>query len=279
MQNTSWGTSELAGLETVFFAINQSITDEDATIVFQGLGMYVTNAKPPLDPATGLVTDWNVGPMQIIEIGADQEFTRVTGVSDVSPYTNHMNWLDEKGISEAAGIPATAIGRVDVQTVASGIALKLELMPLLAANAEKELELIVVMDHLLHDLACQWLPAYEPEIFGSEELAVSVVSVFSDPMPVDRDATIQETLLLRTSNLILTEMAVAKLRELGWEYPQDLTDEEIAARLSDQAKQDADNAAGSFATATDGLGGNGFGGNGFDPNQNNPQTFSLGPNT
>jgi len=280
MQNSSYGTSELAGMETIFHAVNQAITDEDTTIVFQGLGMYVTNAKPPKGP-DGQVTDWNVGPMQIIEIGAEQEFTRVSGVSDVSPYTNHMNWLDEKGIQEAGGIPATAIGRVDASVVASGIALKMELAPLLAENAEKEFELVTVLDQMLHDLVCMWFPAYEPELFGADELVASVVCVFDDPMPVDRDAKIQETLLLRTSNLILTSMAVAKLRELGWEYPPDMDDDSIAVALGEQAKEDADNAAGTlagvggdFGAGNEDFGGD-FGGGQNGIEQPNSQTFSL----
>lgn len=246
-QNSSWGHSQLTGLETLLYAINQSLTDEDATMVFQGLGMYVTSAAPPQD-SEGNTTDWSIGPMQIIEIGQDQRFDRVTGVSDVSPYQNHMNFIDEKGLSEASGTPAVAIGRVDVAVAESGISLQLQLMPLLAQNAEKEQELIVVLDQMFHDITTMWLPAYEPEFFPDPEVmaTMSVVAVFDDPMPKNRDAQVQETLLLVTSNLILTSMAVAKLRSLGWEYPSvdpmtgmPLTDEMIALMLTDQAAANA----------------------------------------
>ena len=64
MQNSTWGLSQLTGLETLLYGINQSLTDEDATMVFQGLGMYVTSAAPPIDPTTGEVTNWNIGPQQ-----------------------------------------------------------------------------------------------------------------------------------------------------------------------------------------------------------------------
>ena len=243
-QNSSWGTSQLSGLETLLYGINQSLTDEDATIVFQGLGMYMTTAAPPIDPTTGEVTDWNIGPMQIIEIGVDQKFERVSGVNDLKPYQDHMTFIDEKGLSESAGVPAVAIGKVDVSAVQSGIALKMELMPLLAANAELELEMITVLDQLFHDIVGMWLPAYEHEMFGdvATMAEMSVVVIFDDPMPVDRDAKIQETLLLQTSNLILTSMAVGQLRELGWKYPTtdpttgaELTDDDIAQMLTDQA--------------------------------------------
>ena len=246
-QNSSWGHSQLTGLETLLYAINQSLTDEDATIVFQGLGMYVTSAAPPQD-SEGNTTDWSIGPMQIIEIGQDQRFDRVTGVSDVSPYQNHMNFIDEKGLSEASGTPEIAIGRVDVSVAESGISLQLQLMPLLAQNQEKEQELLVVLDQMFFDITTMWLPAYESEIFPDAETMsqMSVVCIFDDPMPKNRDAQVQETLLLVTSNLILTSMAVAKLRSLGWEYPtvdpntgQPLTDDDIAAMLTDQSAANA----------------------------------------
>jgi hypothetical protein len=241
-QNSSWGTSQLAGLETLLYALNQSLSDEDATLVFQGLGMYVTDASPPIDPNTGDVTDWNIGPKQIIEISTGQKFERVTGVSDVAPYIEHMKYIDES-MCEASGTPQIAIGRVDVSVAESGISLQLQLMPLIAANKEKELELINVMDQLFYDITSMWLPAYEPEMFGNVETMteLSVVCVFDDPMPRNRDAEIQETVLLDASGLILKSMVVAKLRDLGWKYPATdalgnaLTDDDIAAMLLDQA--------------------------------------------
>ena len=246
-QNSNWGHSQLTGLETLMYAINQSLTDEDATIVFQGLGMYVTSAAPPQD-TEGNTTDWSIGPMQIIEIGQDQRFDRVTGVSDVSPYQNHMNFIDEKGLSEASGTPAIAIGRVDVSVAESGISLQLQLMPLLAQNAEKEQEIINVIDQMFYDITTMWLPAYEPELFPDPAvmMEMSVVCIFDDPSPKNRDKQIEETISLTQSNLILTSMAVAKLRSLGWEYPtvdpytgQPLTDEDIAAMLSQQVAANA----------------------------------------
>jgi len=158
-----------------------------------------------------------------------------------------MDYISDKGLSEAAGVPALAIGRVDVTAVQSGIAMKMELMPLIAANSEKELEYVTILDQMFHDITQMWLPAYESETFGNLATMeqMSVVCVFDDPMPVDRNAEIQETLLLQTSNLILTKMAIAKLRELGWKYPtvddqgNALTDDDIVNMLTDQASSAA----------------------------------------
>lgn len=235
-QNSSWGMSQLTGLETLIFGINQSLSDEDLTLVMQGLGMFVTTASPPQDE-NGNVSDWNVGPGQVVEVGAEDKFDRVTGVSDVSPYINHMTFMDEKGLSESSGTPAVAIGRVDVAVAESGISLKLQLMPLLAQNEEKELEFIQVLDQMFHDIVNMWLPAYE-EIAPN---GVVVSCIFDDPMPVNRDARVQETLLLYTSDLILLTMAIDSLTELGWKYPQQdaegnpLNTEQIAAMLLAQA--------------------------------------------
>lgn len=242
MQNSTWGTSLVSGLETLLYGANQTLTDEDATLVFQGLGMYVTNAPAPLDPNTNQVTDWNIGPKQIIEIGQDQRFDRVTGVSDLAPFKQHADNIDI-GITESSGTPQVAIGRVDVSIAESGIALQLQLMPLIAGNAEIELEMVSVFDQMLFDITTMWLPAYEPEVFGNAEIMaeMSVVTVVDDPMPKNRDAMIQEVVLLDTSNLILKSMTVAKLRELGWRYPttnpetgEPLTDDDIAQMLLQQ---------------------------------------------
>ena len=128
-----------------------------------------------------------------------------------------MNFIDEKGLSEASGTPAIAIGRVDVAVAESGISLQLQLMPLLAQNAEKEQEIISVIDQMFYDITTMWLPAYEPELFPDPVVMIgmSVVCVFDDPSPKNRDKQIEETVALTQANLILTSMAVAKLRSLG----------------------------------------------------------------
>lgn len=278
-QNSTWGTSQLAGLETLLYALNQSLSDEDQTLVFQGLGMYVTNASPPIDPATSDVTDWNIGPKQIIEISGDQRFERVTGVSDLSPFINHMNFMDEK-MSEGAGVPKMAQGVVDDVSVAeSGISLMLQLMPLLAQNADRELELIDMLDHLFHDLTTMWLPGYESEMFGNVDVMteLNVVCVFDDPMPVDRAARILEITQLDAANLILKSMSVGELRKLGYKYPttdasgKALTDDDIAAMLLSQSTQ--------YAAAQDPFSSQQFDANGnpVDPQQN-PNDPNADPN-
>ena len=284
-QNSNWGTSQLAGLETLLYALNQSLSDEDSTLVFQGLGMYVTDAAPPLDPNTGDVADWNIGPKQIIEIATGQRFDRVTGVSDLSPFINHMQYIND-GMAEASGTPQIAIGRVDVAVAESGISLQLQLMPLLAQNAEKELELVNILDQMFFDITTMWLPGYEPEQFGNVEVMsqLSVVSIFDDPMPVDRQKKIEEIITLDKSNLILKSMSVTALRSLGWQYPsvdpytgQPLSDDDIALLLLQQVKQSSAAMDPYAGTSDMSMGGVDEFGNPIEPDQlPDQQTVDLG---
>lgn len=234
--NSSWGTSLLSGLETLIFGINQSLSDEDLTLVMRGLGMYVTNAGAPVGD-NGEILSWNVGPGQIIEIGESQEFTNVAGVGSVEPYQDHMKYMDEIGLQESSGTPGVAVGRVDVTVAESGISLKLQLDPLLAANQERELEMLVTLDQMHYDLVTYWLPTYE----GIKTNGCVVSTIFDDPMPINTNQVIQDVVLLRTSNLILTEMAVDKLSEIGWKYPAGMSVQDVVDALNEQAKSDATN--------------------------------------
>lgn len=206
------GLSELSGIETLINGMNQSLSDEDLTLVMQGLGMYMTTAGAPKN-ADGSTGAWNLGPGQVIEIGQDQVFERVTGVSTVAPMQEHIKAMHES-IGQGLGVPEIAAGRVDVQVAESGISLSLQLAPMLADNAEKELEILGRMDQMWHDVTSMWLPAYEQTTFTD----VEVISTIDDPMPVNRDQRIQEVLLLQQGGLITIAMAQAELGKLGYSF-------------------------------------------------------------
>ena len=208
----TFGTSEVSGIERLMAAMNQSMTDEDATLVMQGLGMYTTDAAPPQNP-DGSTGEWEIGPGVIVETGEGQSFNRVTGVSSVAPMQDHINLMYERGMS-AAGVPEVAAGQVDVGAVESGIALRLQLLPILAKNAEKEAEMLAVMDHMLYDLMGMWFPAYEGRDFSEVDVASSV----GEPIPPDRESKIQEIMLLFTSGLITIRMAQAELAKFGYNF-------------------------------------------------------------
>lgn len=225
----TFGMSEVAGLERLMAAMNQSMTDEDATLVMQGLGMYTTDAGPPQNP-DGTPGEWDIGPGVIVEVGEGQSFNRVTGVSSVAPMQDHINLMYERG-NQAAGIPEVAAGNVDVGVAESGIALRLQLLPILAKNKEKEDEMLTIMDHLLYDLMVMWFPAYEGKDFSE----VDVASTVGEPIPPNREHKIQEIMLLFTSGLITIKMAQAELAKFGYNF----ADGDEAQALADAASMAA----------------------------------------
>lgn len=229
--NDSFGRSELAGFETLINGMNQSITDEDMTLVMQGLGMYWTDAPPPMDDE-GNELSWAVGPGQVVEVGAGQQFGRLTGVSSVAPFQEHINALESQ-IQKRVGLSDVAVGEVDVSVVESGIALKMKLAPILAHNAPKEQEFMAVLDNMFWDLAVKWFPSYEGLSFGN---AVPEC-VFGDALPIDRKAVIQEVmdLLGSTPPLITMDMAMERISEIGYTYGDNAVEElfGLMARISD----------------------------------------------
>jgi hypothetical protein len=134
---------------------------------------------------------------------------------------DHLNYVMGE-MQQAVGIPDIAAGNVDVTVAESGISLYLQLSPLLAKNEEKETEMLGVYDQMLYDLVQMWLPAYEDVPAG---IAVEVVSTVDDPIPVNKDTEIKNIIALATSvpPIISLAYAQAKLRELGYEFPEEMT--------------------------------------------------------
>ena len=211
-EGSTYGLSQLSGIETIINGINQSITDEDLTLVMQGLGVYVSSAGPPTN-ADGSPGEYRLGPRDVVEINEGQDFRRVTGVQSTSPYQEHMRFMMDQA-QNAIGIPDMATGQVDVAVAQSGIALALKMGPILAENADKEMNVLSTWDQLLYDLANSWLPEYEKV----PSAGIPVVSVCDDPMPVNREAVVQELMLLFTSGVITLQMVQQELSKLGYKF-------------------------------------------------------------
>lgn len=231
-----FGTSELAGLETILGGMNQAISDEDLALALEGLGLYATTSGPPVDD-DGNETNWRLGPGWVVEIDEGSSFERVSGVSSVEPYQTHINSL--RGFAhESSGIPDIAVGKVDVQVAESGIALAFQMGPVIAKNEEKEQEILSVMDHLLYDLTTMWFPVYEQ--FSN---AARVVSICDDPLPVNRKSTLDEIVAMLSTDppLISTEYARQLLSEkLGYDFPDEMGDSVVteAAAIADARNVD-----------------------------------------
>lgn len=231
-----WGTSQISGLETLINAVNGTITDEDLTLALQGIGVYATNAKRPIDPQTGEETDWYIAPGAVLELtSVNDKFERVNGVGSVQPFQDHYRLMKE-AMEESAGLSAVSVGRVDAAVAQSGVALRLEMASILSQNEEKELDLLARMDQMLHDLVFMWLPL---DGIQADPADISVTNSFGDPLPINREAVIKEVTDLVTAGLMSKEFAVEYLSgKLGYQFPSDMVDQirvgedRIAARMA-----------------------------------------------
>ena len=216
---STWGLSQVAGIEYIINAMNQSVTYEDLTLVLQGLGVYTSTAGPPKDNATGAPKTYKLGPGDVVELSQGDEFKRVTGVSSITPFQDHLEFLDAWSL-QGSGIPEMATGTVDVSVAQSGIALALKMGPIIAENADKQLAIGGKWDQIGYDLIHGWLPAFE----GIDSEATEFTSTFGDPMPLDRDAYVKELIELYSSGLLLIDEVREKLEKIGYKYSSDLTD-------------------------------------------------------
>lgn len=232
-----YGVSDLRGFETAIAAVNQSLTDQDMTLIMQGLGVYWTNAGPPKD-VEGNDSSLEISPGHILEVPDGNTIGRLNGVSSVAPFVEHMQFILDK-VDAARGISDAATGTIDVTTAESGIALFLRLMPVLSANREKEADMRAVMKQLHFDLLNYWYPEYEEFTAGID---VIVDVTFEDATPVNRKAKIEELVLLASSGAITTAMLIAELTKLGYVFPTNAEEQllkDAAAKVKASTPPDA----------------------------------------
>lgn len=210
-----WGTSEIAGLETLIVGKNQALSDEDFSLALQGVGLYVTDSPRPVN-SDGEETDWVIAPGTVIELrGGTTKFERVSGISSVTPYQDHIQRINDE-TDQAAAIPAAAAGKVTAEVAASGVALRLEMAPILASNEEKETELLSKGDQFFFDLIHMWLPLDGTPVADDTYVRCS----FGDPLPQDRAAIITEVTGLVTAGLMSRAFAIEYLGSvLGFQFP------------------------------------------------------------
>lgn len=229
---STWGMSQVSGIEYLVNAMNQSITYEDLSLVLQGLGVYVTTAPPPTDPNTKRPTRYKLHPGNVVEIGEGDTFQRVTGVASVAPFQEHLKLMNDWA---TIGLPDMATGEVDVQTAESGIARLLKMGPIIAENEDKQLAIESKWNQLAYDIINQWIPAFiQPSGFSG-----TYKTTFGDPMPVDRTAFVQERIDLWTIDAITTEQLIEDLESIGYKKVE-------AQRLYEQMAKKADMAAGTM---------------------------------
>jgi hypothetical protein len=225
-----WGSSEMRGVERLLSAINQSISDEELELVMNGLGTYATNAGAPIDEETGEELPWGLGPAKVVEVPGEAFFNRVSGVGTVMPYQDHLAYMHAQ-IDQTFGHSDVAKGKVDVTVAESGVALAIQMGPLMAVVSEKEQIITDVLTNFLFNFP-KWMVAYEGAAFNSmvsvatapgESTGTVLVPQYGPKMPENVDKRIDTLLNLLREKAIGLNFLWSELRRMGWNLPDDAT--------------------------------------------------------
>lgn len=213
--NAPFGRSQIQGIESLIVGINQTATDEDQAVGLQGIGVYYTTSGRPRN-ADGSEGEWVIAPAAMIELeDKDDKLGRVEGATNITSLLQHTGFLKQEA-RESAGIPDVAVGKVDVQVAESGVALAMQMAPLLSGNEERELELKTKTDQMLYDLVNMWFVAYE----SLNPMGLTVSTSFGDPLPVNRKEILDEVIQLVTNKLVSIAYAQKLLADkLGYVIP------------------------------------------------------------
>lgn len=222
-----FGSSELRGLESSLLGINQTVSDENLTLALEGVGVYATDGGAPRDEQ-GNEVDWIWGPGRVLTNAPGLK--RVTGATNLSAYGDHYIRLVE-ATRAALGASDAAVGKIDSATAESGIALALQLAPMIAHTKPKDLHILDVHSQMGHDL-CFWLSVYEelPLLMSGEggvlTPAVLVQPTIGNKIPINRKQILDEIITMRmaTPSLISMQTSIKILREAGFSLEENELD-------------------------------------------------------
>lgn len=234
-----FGSSALRGLERVMGAVNQAISDEELALALEGLGVYSTDAGAPVDRTTGRPTTWKLGPGKVINRPPGTSFDRVTGISTVAPYINHMDWL-VKALRETSGASDAAMGKVDVTVAESGISLVMQLSPILAVAQKEDTTIGDIHRQMFYGIK-GFLLAYENINTG---LAL-VEPVFGPKVPTNKPEELQNVLAI-VEQFGLVDWGLRELTKLGYNF----TPDDLAAAIADRQAKSVDPFAARAVTET-----------------------------
>jgi hypothetical protein len=213
--------------------ITQVMSDEDLALAIAGIGVYATDASRPIDPDTKKPVPWQIGPGRVLHHDGTS-FTRVQGATGLNDsYGAHYDRL-WSALKMAASTPDIAIGMVDVQVANSGIALALQLSPMLAKAGEKNQIIMDVHNQMFFDWANMWEPAYE----GNNYEGVVITTSPGDAVPIDRAARFAELNDMLDRGVIDTSFYRTECAKLGYAFPDDIgtkADAEFAERANASA--------------------------------------------
>lgn len=212
-----FGSSELRGHERVIAAINQSISDEDLALALDGIGVYATDAGPPIDELTGKIVAWRLGPGRMIEHAIGEKVYRVNGVGNVGPFQEHIKFLISQ-LRQGSQTPDVAIGNIDVSVAQSGIALNIQFSPMMAKTGLKDDLIVEGHDQMYYDLATEWFPVYEGMRFDG----MRIKTTFGDKLPANREMIRAELDTMLGLGVIDTDFYRAEMMRFGYDFPSDM---------------------------------------------------------
>ena len=211
-QGLLYGSSELKGFERLLQGVSQSTTDQGVALSLEGLGVYATDGGRPVSD-DGSETDWEVAPGKVMEVPAGAYFRRVEGLSTLKPSMDHINYLESK-LREAGGLSDVALGRVDVQTAESGIALAIKFMPTLAKIEERDQSGLEVLTQFFYDWK-SWIGAYEGAALNDK-----ILCTIGEKLPGNRTELLNELNNMLDRNVISRKYYRQKMQELGYDFPE-----------------------------------------------------------
>lgn len=244
-EGQQYGSSEIRGFERLLQGISQAATDQEAALALEGLGVYATDGGRPVG-LNGVEEDWEVAPGKVMEVPSGAYFRRVEGLGSVKPSMDHIDYIESK-LREAGGLSDVALGRVDVQTASSGIALAIKFIPTLAKVEERDQAGKEKLQQMFFDWQNAWMPAYEGET-PTGEIAIKI----GQKLPEDRVARVNELNNMFDRDVISTQYYRAQMVELGYVFPDDIQDQIDAEKEKGLLAQ----AAAAAAAAPPGLAGN-----------------------
>ena len=228
-KNADWdgyqfGNSELKGVERLFQAIDQAVSDEELALALVGLGVYATDAGRPV--VNGKEVDWVISPGVVLEVPGATMIKRLEGITSVTPVQDHLEYLDG-ALREATQTSDVVLGDVDAQVAESGIALAIKFLPTAAKLEYRDQAGLAVLTQFWYDMKA-WFKAYEGFDFGDTEIVCRI----GDKLPVNRTKVLEELNNMKDRGVISAAFYREEAaRRLGYVFP-----ENEAQRILDEKK-------------------------------------------
>jgi hypothetical protein len=221
-----WGSSELRGLERILAALTQSVSDSDMALALEGLGVYYTESGGTFRNSNGDVIEPQLFPGTILQ---GTKLERVQGIGSIQPYGEHIERL-VRFCREASSTPDVAVGKVDVAVAESGVALQLQLGPMLSKAAEADDHIVDVHTQMFYDLVQGWFLAYEQMNFSDCE----VMPTLGAKIPPNVAAQVALVSQLVTAKIMSRQTGRENLAKVGVSFAED---EEVRLQTDADADQ------------------------------------------